>query len=209
MEPTDFQLLEAWRAGDASAGQRLVRKHTPLLHRFFVTKAPEVLEDLIQATFLAAVESRDKFEGRAAFGTFVLAIGRRVLLKHFRKQSRGERAMELSAVCAAHITASPSLGASSRQELGLLLRALRQIPIEHQIVLELHYWEEMPIAEIAEVLEVAPGTVKSRMARARDALRAKIEAGTSAPELQELRRSTLDAFDRWADELKQALSRQR
>jgi RNA polymerase sigma factor (sigma-70 family) len=203
---TDYELLEAWRGGDALAGKTLVRKYTPLLHRFFVTKAPEHVEDLLQATFLAAVESRNRFESRARFGTFLLAIGRNLLLKQLRKRFRGDRAVELTRACAAQFTVSHSLGVASRQELRLLLDAIRRIPIEHQLVLELHYWEEIPIAEIAVVLGVAPGTVKSRMARAREALRGMIEARTADSQFECLRGSTFGEFEDWAAELKRAVA---
>jgi RNA polymerase sigma factor (sigma-70 family) len=195
----DFALLERWRAGETPAGQMLVRRHTPTLHRFFASKAPEAVEDLVQATFLAAVESRDRFREDAAFRTYVLAIARKSLFKHYRKRIRGQRALALEAVCAEQVSGSPSLAAAARQELRLLLAALRQIPIDQQIAIELYYWEDLPIAEIATVLEVAPGTIKSRLARAREQLRDAILTG---PAPEPLRKTTIDELDRWARELR-------
>ena len=195
----DFALLERWRAGEAPAGQMLVRRHTATLHRFFASKAPEAVEDLVQATFLVCVESRDRFREDAAFRTYALAIARKSLFKHYRKRLRGRRALQLEAVCADQVSASPSLAAATREEMRFLLAALRQIPIDHQIAIELYYWEELPIAEIADVLEIAPGTVKSRLARARDQLRAAILAG---PAPAAVRKNTLDELDRWARELR-------
>lgn len=195
----DFALLERWRAGDAASGQALVRRHTSTLHRFFASKAPDAVEDLVQATFLACVETRDRFREDAAFRTYALAIARKCLFKHYRKRVRGRRALALETVCADQVSGSPSLAAAAREELRLLLAGLRRIPIDHQIAIELFYWEDLGVAEIAAILEVAPGTIKSRLARAREQLRAAILAG---PAPMHVRQTTIDELDRWARELK-------
>ncbi len=195
----DFALLDAWRGGDVTAGQALVRRHTATLHRFFASKAPEAVEDLVQATFLACVETRDRFREDAAFRTYALAIARKCLFKHYRKRARGQRALALETVCADQVSGSPSLTAAMREELRLLLAGLRKIPIDQQIAIELYYWEDLGVNEIAAILEVAPGTIKSRLARAREQLREAILAG---PAPEKLRQNTIDELDRWARELK-------
>lgn len=65
-------------------------------------------------------------------------------------------------------------------------------------MLELHYWERMPIAELAEVFELPDGTVKSRMRKGRHVLKGLINELGRTPELVH---STLDGLDRWAKEL--------
>lgn len=195
---SDAALLEAWRSGDEQAGRILVRRHTASLHRFFAIKAPEHVGDLVQSVFLAALEG-PPFRGDAAFRTYLLAIARRLLLKHFRKRLRGERAIALAHVTASDVGGSPSMIAAARQEVRLLTIALRRIPIDHQIALELFYWEDLPVAEIAVVLDVAPGTVKSRLSRARETLRAQIQQAEGDPDV---RRRTSDDPGRWAAELR-------
>lgn len=194
----DAALLQAWREGDADAGRKLVRLHTPTLHRFFASKAPEAVEDLVQAVFIAAVESRERFRGESSFRTYLLAIARRLLLKRYRKQLRGERALALNGITAAQVSGSPSFVVAAREELRVLLTVLRRIPIDHQIALELYYWEELPIAEIARILEVAPGTVKSRLGRARTLLREQFtEVSASA-----LLRTSVEDATLWAAEIR-------
>ena len=195
----DFALLQAWRDGDGSAGAALVRRHTPSLHRFFASKAPDAVEDLVQATFVACVESRDRFRAGSTFRTYVLGIARKILLKHWRKNVRHARAMAVESVSADTMEPSPSLGAALRQEVRVLLGALRSIPIDHQTAIELFYWEGLSVGEVAEVLEVPAGTIKSRLSRARDALRDAILAGQGPPALL---RSTAEELDRWAHELR-------
>ena len=199
MSADDFELLAHWRAGDAGAGQQLVRKHTRSLHRFFASKAPDALDDLVQASFLACVEARDRFREGSTFRTFVLAVARKILLKHYRKRMRHDRAMAVEEASADSLSPSPSFSAALREEVRLLLVALRRIPIDQQIAIELFYWEGLSVGEVAEVLEIAPGTVKSRLARAREALREAILGGDAAPELA---RSTAEELERWAAELR-------
>lgn len=195
----DFALLQAWRDGDAASGAALVRRFTPSLHRFFASKASDAVEDLVQASFLACVESRDRFRHGSSFRTYVLAIARRMLFKHYRKQFRHARATALEGVCADEMAPSPSLGVGLRQEVRILLGALRRIPIDQQIAIELFYWEGLAVPEVAEVLDVPPGTIKSRLSRAREALKAEILAGVGP---QALMRSTAEELDRWAHELR-------
>jgi RNA polymerase sigma-70 factor (ECF subfamily) len=85
-----------------------------------------------------------------------------------------------------------------REEKKLLLKGLRSIPIDFQICVELHYWEGMGIADIAEVLGIRPGTVKSRLFRAREMLRGRIESMSNDDVLV---RSTIDDLERWAGAL--------
>ena len=89
--------------------------------------------------------------------------------------------------------------AAKASEEKLLLAALRAIPVELQLVLELHYWEEMTMAEIAEVIEVPVGTAKSRMRRAKEKLEAAMGAISADPSL---RQSTVSGLDDWAKGLR-------
>jgi RNA polymerase sigma-70 factor (ECF subfamily) len=81
----------------------------------------------------------------------------------------------------------------------VLLEALRGIPVEYQVALELHYWEQMSDADIARALDLPLGTTKSRIRRGRQLLAERIaHVATSESELQ----STLGNLDQWANELR-------
>jgi DNA-directed RNA polymerase specialized sigma24 family protein len=99
--------------------------------------------------------------------------------------------------------ASPSGPLGRREEAAALLRALRSIPLEFQVVLELSYWEDMKAPEIAEVLEIPANTVRGRLSRARAALRQALAAAALSPTLL---RSTLADLDGWAATLRAELS---
>jgi RNA polymerase sigma factor (sigma-70 family) len=195
----DRDLLRSWRQGDASAGDVLVRRHFRSVHRFFRNKVDGDIDDLIQKTFLGCAEAIGRFREDARFNTFLLGIARNQLLLHYRAgaQARKRPVVELS-VRELGITASPSVVLAERQEQRILLAALRELPLDQQIAIELFYWEGLSVSDVAAVLEIAPGTVKSRLARGREALR---EAITSMDVAEELRSRTCNDLERWARSL--------
>lgn len=198
-----MQLLEAWRAGDNEAGSRLLRRHFRTLFRFFRSKVSTGAEDLVQQTMLACADGVHRFRGDASFKTYLLAIARTQLLMHLRKFARkGKQVVELE-TSVADVLGSPSLAVAGKDEQRLVLHALRHIPVDLQIAVELHYWEEMRIEDIAVVIGIPPGTVKSRLHRARRLVREQIEHAEEFPEA--LRESTAGDVENWALSLREKL----
>jgi len=171
---SDAALLDAWRDGDAAAGNELLRRHFQSLYHFFFNKVEDV-DDLVQITMMAAVERHDQIRDRASFRAYLLTIARRQLVEHWRRRGRIERLEDLRGLSVTKLGITPSRLAETRQEERLLLQALRDVSVDHQTVLELYYWQELSVAELAQVLEVAPGTIKSRLARARAALAERLD----------------------------------
>lgn len=193
----DAALLEAWRAGDRTAGQVLFARYYELVARFFVNKVGDASADLIQRTFLACVEGLPRFRGDGSFRSYLFAVAYRQLCRHYRDR-KGDR-IELDSVSAVDLDPSLSGMVAERQELRLFLRGLREIPLELQVVLELHYWEQCSVAEIATALEIPEGTVKSRLRRGREQLRATVERLAATPQLAE---TTLNGLETWAREVR-------
>lgn len=204
-EPSDFELLQGWRAGDESAGRTLFGRYFESVFRFFRNKVDDAAEDLTQQTFMGLVQGKDRFRGDSSFRTYLFMIARKRLYSYLRKAQRdGDPAPWGESSVADLGMHSPSRVVARHQEQKLLLRALRRLPVEMQVALELFYWEELTVTEIAEVLETPVGTVKSRLQRARTRLDATIE---ELAESEALLRSTMDNFSRWAKELRGAVAR--
>lgn len=191
----DFEVLDRWRAGDRGAGNELLRRHFDRLYRFFANKVGQEVDDLIQRTFLACVESRDRFRKQASVRTYLFTVARHELYHHFRRSRRDERVTDVGEHSVADLGSTPSRIAAARQEHKLLLTALRRIPLDLQVAVELHYWEGMSTAEVGEVLEIPQGTAKSRLRRAREHLQEQMRAIAESSAVLE---STLAHFDRWA-----------
>jgi RNA polymerase sigma-70 factor (ECF subfamily) len=197
MDADDRALFEAWCRGDRRAGASLFDRHYEAVSRFLRNKTGEgEAPDLIQRTFLACVESRDRFRGDASFRTYLFAVARHVLHNHYRARASAAASLDFAETTAEALAPSSSEILRGAQDRRLLLAALRRIPIECQEALELHYWEQMGTAEIAEVVGVPAGTVKSRLQRGRRLLEERLaELADSAEAL----RTTLATLDRWAE----------
>jgi hypothetical protein len=89
-----------------------------------------------------------------------------------------------------------------RDEQRLLLEALRNIPVEQQVLLELHYWESFTTDEMAAVLGIPVGTVRGRLRRARELLEQAMARVAESPALLE---STRDQLDDWVKDCRRHL----
>jgi RNA polymerase sigma-70 factor (ECF subfamily) len=168
---TDFELLERWRAGDRGAGSELFERYFSSISRFFENKIEGDAEELVQATFMACVDNRDKFCGQSSFRTYLFSIARYQLYGYYRRNRRDGQALDFGVTSLADLGATPRSAIARNQQHQRLLSALCALPIEQQVLLELHYWEDMGMAELAEVLDIKPATVRTRLFRARQALR--------------------------------------
>lgn len=173
--PSDYALLDAWRSGDRRCGELLFERHVEDVYRFFCSKIGGDAEDLTQRTFLACVESKERIRGEASFRTFLFAVARNVLGKHYRRKRRRSARTEHLTSSVRDPAPSNSTVMARTEERDDLREALRRLPREHRRVLELYYWEQRTSAEIARVLGVPHGTARTRIRRARVLLREQLE----------------------------------
>jgi RNA polymerase sigma-70 factor (ECF subfamily) len=197
---SDFDLLRAWRGGDDAAGNELVRRHFDRVYGFFESKVREGADELTQRTFLGCVEARSRIRDGSSFRAYLFGIARKQLLRRYDELRREGRHDAYESGAGSGDDPSPSRLVLRQQEQRVLVRALRRLPLDLQIAIELFYWQELPIAEMADVLEIPVGTVKSRLHRAKEQLRTEIEAMELAPDLRE---STIHDLERWASSLRE------
>lgn len=198
----DQTLVEAWQRGDKQAGEQLFDRYFASISRFFRNKLPDQAEDLIQQTFAALLEGRDRLQVSSRFRAYLFGIAHNILRAQLRTLGRGQTIDPLESSLA-ELAPSPSVLVGERAEQQLLARALRKLPIEHQVALELHYWEGLNAAEIAEILAVPHSTMRSRLGRARVLLELAI---TELATMPELRRGTLDGLDTWVQSVRKQLT---
>jgi len=191
----DSKLMCAWTLGDANAGEALIERHYDAIVRFFRTKTQVGADDLVQRTFLVCAEKLATFSGNASFRAFLFGIARNVLFEHLRAKLRdGRPDSALGASAIVDLAPGVSTVAFRRAEQRMLVGALQQLPLELQLVIELYYWEELSIDELALVLEVPAGTVKSRLHRARTLLRDNMDRVPVPAGTMQSARVMLDAW---------------
>ena len=192
----DAELLICWRGGDQRAGEQLFNRYYPMVERFFINKLSSEVDDLVQETFKVCVESRDRVMTPDKFRAFMMSIAYRVFCAHLRQRYRtSEDSTDWSQVSVQSLSPSPSSLVADRRELRLLLEGLREIPLDYQVILELHYWEDMTTSEIAAILSTPVGTIRSRLRRGRELLEQAMSRLAQSPdELQ----STLSRLEDWA-----------
>lgn len=200
MEPTDEELLIAWRGGDREASGVLFDRYITSIGRFLRTKVGDDYEELLQQTFERCVEGQHRFRGEGTFRSYLFSIAGNVVREYLRRDHAKDME-ELSSVVDLNMP-GPSTVAGARRENLILLQALRRIPIDDQIIFELFYWEPMNSAEIAEVLGIPRGTVRSRLRLAKERLRGHFEQLARNPAEFE---STDGGLERWAAELRDML----
>jgi RNA polymerase sigma-70 factor (ECF subfamily) len=194
----DFQLVNQLRAGDAAALEPLMARYATRVYRvaFGITRSEADAEEVVQDVFLSLFRKIDTFEGRSALGTWIYRIaanaallrrrGKRHelevkiedLLPAFREDGHreGDRAWLL-----ADWSAGPEATLLSREARAVVSRAIAALPDHYRAVLVLRDVEELSSEEVAEALGESVASVKSRLHRARMALREQLTRHFAPP----------------------------
>ncbi len=206
MRLSDEALLQAWQRGDKAAGTELFDRYFHVVSRFFRNKVDRGIDDLIQATFLRLLEARDGFRGDGTFRGFVLGIAFNVLRNHYYTKRVDAERVDLGVVSVHDLAPRPSEALAARAEARLLLEGLRRIPVEHQVLLELYFWEPLGAPEIAAMLGVPVGTIRTRIRRAKQLL--EIELGKLTTDAAVLN-TTIDDLEGWARRVREGFDTDR
>lgn len=199
----DELLLERWRNGDKKAGGVLFDRHFRSLLRFFRNKVATGIEDLVQDTMLACVQGRDRIREDGSFRAYMFSTARHLLYAQVEKQSK-RKIVDYEQDSLADLVPGVSTAYAKRREQRLLLEALRRLPLEYQVTLELYYWEGLSGPELAAALGIPEATVRSRVRRGSVRLREELERLATSPSLLE---STLGGLEDWLAGLKEACAR--
>jgi RNA polymerase sigma-70 factor, ECF subfamily len=168
----EARLLARLRRGDRDAAGEFYDHYAQRIHRFILRAlggfwSPSEADDLLQETFLALAEALPFFRGDATLFTFACAIAHRKTMSFLRTSAR--RARIVSALEPAESAAAPPARDAT------LYRALAGLKPEYRELLHLKYVEEATTAEIATIVEATEHAVESKLKRARDALRRKLQ----------------------------------
>jgi RNA polymerase sigma-70 factor (ECF subfamily) len=188
----DSVLVQQSQRGDAAAMERLILKYQNRIYNIILKMCgnPDDAAELTQETFVKVIESIEKFRGRSSFYTWLFRIAVNLTLnycqRHARVATRSLDAEETEPDCGAEQTlrdflsddrvADPAMVAQSRELCDLAMESLLKLEEPQRAVVVLRDIEGMNYNEIADVLNIELGTVRSRLSRARSSLREVLEA---------------------------------
>lgn len=200
----DFELLRRWKGGDRDAGGKLIERHFKRIHRFFARKIgdADLVQELVQRTFDRCNHRVHAFEGRSSFSSFLFGIARYILLEHFREAQRDGRSVSLDveATPLVDLDPNPFMVLEARADRKLIIHALRRLPLDVQILVELYFFERLPAVQVGDILGVPESTVRARIRSSRQRVREVVEQLATSPEVLE---STLMTLDGWAADVKE------
>jgi RNA polymerase sigma-70 factor, ECF subfamily len=172
----DLDLMRRFQAGDVDAFTELYEAHLRGLLNFFFRLCWDrsLAEDFAQEVLLRIYKSAHKWEPTAKFTTYLYRIARNYWIDHCRLLSTQKENVSLDARIGAEDSTSlmerlpddirpPEDDLDRRELYGAIMQALAQLPDEQRMVFVLSEIEELKYNEIAEIMEVPLGTVKSRM----------------------------------------------
>ena len=188
----DAVLVQKWQKGDTAAIEKLVCKYQGRIYNLIlkICSNPDDAAELMQDTFVKVLENIDKFESRSSFYTWAFRIAVNLTLNYRKRKATvgftsldAESASDneqigqgLAAILSYDKSPDPALVAENKELCDLIQKGINKLDEEQRTIIVLRDIEGMDYEQIAEVLNTELGTVKSRLSRARAALRQILEA---------------------------------
>lgn len=172
MQTTSDEVLIARIAGgDRLAMQVLYARHHVRVYRFVLrlVRNEATAEDLISEVFLDVWRQAGKFEGRSAVSTWMLSIARFKALSALRRKPEEELDDEMAAAVEDH-SDDPEVTLAKKDKGAVLRQCLAKLSSDHREIIDLVYYHEKSVEEVAGIVGIPEATVKTRMFYARKKL---------------------------------------
>lgn len=174
----DTVLIKAHLKGDKDAFEVLVKKHQASVGRlcYSIMKTETGVSDVVQDVFLSVFRGLKQFRGDSSFKTWIYKITVHETMRYLKKRSRWKNivAKNQNSPYGAEISfvvfdnkSSPEHLVLDAQKKSLVQEAMNKLSDNHRMVLHFHYQQDLSVQEIAEILDIPIGSVKSRLHYAR------------------------------------------
>jgi RNA polymerase sigma-70 factor, ECF subfamily len=168
----DRALLKVIAAGDAKALERLFARTQTRVFRFLmrIVKHRAMAEELLNEVFLSVWQNAHRYEGRSEPITWMLSIARNKAISTLRKRTE---LLGVDDEVAGNLAAEedqPDIVAQKHDKSAKIRACMAGLSADHRTILDLVYYQEQSVAEVAEVLGIPESTVKTRMFYARKKL---------------------------------------
>jgi RNA polymerase sigma-70 factor (ECF subfamily) len=167
-DTSDEALIDAIAKGDKQALQVLFGRHNVRVYRFVLRFLNDeaAAEDMVSEVFFDVWRQADRFERRSQVSTWLMAIARNKALSVLRRRSTEELDEEVAEFIE-DPSDNPEVTMQKRQQATMLQQCLTQLSAAHREIVDLVYYHEKTIEEVAEIISVPVNTVKTRMFYAR------------------------------------------
>lgn len=175
---TDERLLETAANGDTEAFQVLYERYRDPIFRFAfrLLGSVEAAEDVTHDCFLSLIKEPGRFDAsRASLRTYIYAAARNLAVKRFNNSNRETAIDELLTEPRIADDVEPMTRVLDEELAGVVERAVAELPPLQREALVLFEYEDLSLAEIAAIVEADANTVKARLFRAREKLRARLD----------------------------------
>jgi RNA polymerase sigma-70 factor, ECF subfamily len=174
---SDEILIGRIAQGDRLAMQVLFARHQLRVYRFVLRLAGNrtLAEDLVSEVFLDVWRQADRFEGRSAVSTWLLSIARFKALSAMRRKPNEELDDE-TAGAIEDSSDDPEVSVQKKDKGEVLRKCLQTLSAEHREVIDLVYYHEKSVEEVAAIVGIPEATVKTRMFYARKRLSELLKA---------------------------------
>ncbi|MGF1624187.1 MAG: sigma-70 family RNA polymerase sigma factor [Alphaproteobacteria bacterium] len=179
-EPSDSELLSRVAAQDRRAIGPLYNRYQPRLYRFLyrMVKDSGMAEELVNEVFLDVWRGAGRFEGRSTPSSWIFSIAHNKAVSALRK--RREKPLDEEEAMQIVDPADLQDDVVQHGDMRRLMRGcLDRLSPDHRVVIELTYYQELSVREIAEIVAVPENTVKTRMFHARKRLREMLDASAA------------------------------
>ncbi len=176
-----LRLIERCRNGDGLAIEALVQTYQPPVFRLALSilDDPQEAEEAAQDIFVAVIQALDTYRGDSAFTTWLFSITINTCRMRLRKGRSRQRLMQtLVSLFEWTGTFGPRIEERVIEDEAnaAIWKAVQSLDEKHRLPIILHYYHDLPTIEIAQILQISPGTVHSRLHTARQRLQAAIQA---------------------------------
>lgn len=164
----DFDLVRRIAGGDRSAMRDLFTRHHGRIFRFITRQAGSqtLADDVANEVFIEVWRAASSFEGRSKVTTWLFSIARFKTLSALRKRTT-ETLDDDASERIEDDADTPEVSAQKSSKANALRNAVNSLQEEHRTVIDLIYYHEKPVREVAEILAIPEATVKTRMFYAR------------------------------------------
>lgn len=177
-DASDEHIATLVQRGDSDAFGILIDRYEAKLRRYsrkFIAR-DEDIEDVIQDVFISAYQNIQGFDASLRFSPWIYRIAHNACVNALRKGGRDSYHYDFDALVSHHVYEDPAESERGIKDMRALLdTGLGKMEPKYREVLILHYYDNMPYKDIADVLQLPMGTVSIRMKRAKEALKEQIK----------------------------------